>query len=277
LGSRGKGREKLLQELIDRMNTLPGKDGWLTKNYCTGTIKVWQKANCQKADAIRDFIEEAKDVTTAEERDLLVACLILALDKVDNTVGVQQAYLKQWCQRSYKELNLILPPAASQPNHYHHHHMVGNCLLLDYPQADIAYVDPPYSHHCYATYYHLWDSIVLNDKPEVGLTTNRRIDRVRDTFDETMKSPWNSRKSAAEAFHKLFQRLPVRYILVSYSGDALLPTEELLAICEKHGKLQTVKRIGYGKHIMCKIGNAAAKQTKDRTEEYLILIDKSVS
>jgi adenine-specific DNA-methyltransferase len=278
---------KHLGDLVKKLNTLSGHEGWLTKNYCDargekgGIVRVWQAKNGKRADSIRDQIDlwyHARKIAPWE-KDTLVTSLILALDKVDNTVGVQQAYLKDWCTRSHNDLILELPKGVSGPQGKH---IQGNCLEIQYEMADLAYLDPPYSSHSYATYYHIWDSIALWDKPEVGLKTNRRADRISGhvAYDAAMASDWNSKRSALAAFEKLLMRLPSRWILVSYNNESLVDADTLLQLIRsKNFKKVTVSEIDYKRNIMCQIGNAAkdkGEEAEYRTEnkEYLILIEK---
>jgi adenine-specific DNA-methyltransferase len=228
-----------------------------------GIVKMWKPENGRKADRVRDAIqawEEAEEVTHHEAM-VLTACLLFALDKVDSSVGVQQAYLKNWAARASNTLALEdLPCAAGQPAG---EHLVGDALKLEYPAASVAYLDPPYSAHSYATYYHIWDSITRWDKPAVGLKTNRRIDRVSGAaeFDPSMQSPWNSKKGALPAFLALVARLPVKFVCISYNDESLVPLETLEgALKEAYGATAVKKHlIPYKRNIMCQIGNAAAE------------------
>lgn len=281
------GDNKHLQDKITLLNNLPGKEGWITKNYCDakgddgGVVRVWQAKNGKRADAIRDQIEDwfTQKAITQWEKDTLITSLIIALDKVDNTVGVQQAYLKQWCSRSNNEMKLELPKAISAPQG---NHLTGNCLNLQYEEADLAYVDPPYSSHSYATYYHIWDSIAKWDKPAVGLKTNRRADRISgsSSYDDTMSSLWNTKRSALSAFETLIDRLPVKYVVVSYNNESLVEIEKLEKIFSKYPLVITTK-IDYKRNVMCQIGNAAKdqdeeKEFKKENIEYLFFIQKKV-
>ena len=274
-----------LQDKINQLNALPGNEDWLTKYYCdargedNAIIRVWQPKNGKRADAIRNQIEEwhYNGELYDWEYKTLITSLILALDRVDNTVGVQQAYLKDWCNRSQHDLTLELPKIPSGPKG---RHIRGDCLQIEYPQADIAYLDPPYSSHSYATYYHIWDSITRWDKPEVGLKTNRRMDRVSgsETFDPSMTSLWNSKKTALRAFDQLIQRLPVKYVLISYNNESIVSIEDLQKLLKKYPKV-IIEEIDYKRNIMCQIGNAAKesadKEFKTTNKEYIFLVQKS--
>jgi len=273
---------KQLEPLIEKLNKIRPKTGWLTKNYCDvesedGTVvRVWQPKNGRKADAIRDEIEKEfkQGKINEQERATLVSSLIFALDKVDNTVGIQQAYLKKWCIRSHKDLNLVLPKVAQVKPNPHTKHIVGDCLNIPYESADLAYLDPPYSSHTYFSYYHIWDSIARWDKPEVGLKTHRRIDRITssDEYDDTMSSPWNSKLKALSAFKNLIERLPVRYVLISYSNESIVPINDLIQLCRKFGPIH-VEEINYKRHLMSQL-ISVEKVDMYETKEYLILLKK---
>lgn len=267
-----------MRPLVETLNSLEGCSDWITKNYCDvvasegGIIRVWKPKNGQKADAIRNAIETMDVDRRMKLR--LIALLILAMDAVDNTVGVQQAYLKTWATRTDNDLRLVIPSEIDQGPVGQF--LLGSCLESAFPTGTLAYIDPPYSTHSYATYYHIWDSVTRWDKPDVGLNTHRRKDRIATSFDATMKSPWNSKKTALSAFEQLFGRLPVQYILLSYSNESLLSLKELLPLLQTY-KSYEVREIDYTRNIMSRIGNATLYDTTRETKnvEYLILIHKS--
>ena len=268
----------ILEERVAILNGLEGQSDWITQNYCDviadkdGIVRVWKPKNGQRADAIRNKIDEWKkagDITIHIEM-CLITILILAMDAVDSTVGVQQAYLKSWAARADNDLRLAVPKNIAIG--IVGHHVVGGALQTTYPHAKLAYLDPPYSEHCYATYYHIWDSIVRWDKPAVGLKTNRRLDRIAATFDTNMKSAWNSKKKVLKAFEDTLAILPVDYVLMSYSNESLLKLDELRPILEKY-KSYEVTEVDYKRNIMHKIGNAKEEGHSTNTE-YLILVEK---
>ena len=275
------GDVKHLQTYIDELNELEGVEGWLTKNYCNGSaikrdgstiaIQVWKPKNGKKADAIRDHINNLQ--LEAWEKNYLITSLIFALDKVDNTVGLQQAYLKGWkSPRVDKDLKLeLLPSFEGQVGT----HICGDALKIDYPKASVAYLDPPYTSADYSTYYHIWDSIAKWDKPEVGLSTNRRIDRVKssDKRDEGMKSPWYSKKTALEATKKLIDRLPVKYCVFSYSDEGLISYDDMEALCKEYKSYKFYQQ-EHQRHVMGGIGAGAKEKYNKKNTEYVIVIEK---
>jgi adenine-specific DNA-methyltransferase len=268
--------------LIEELRAVEPVSGWITNTYCDvvtaegGVVKMWKPVNGQKADAMRDRIAawRASGHCSEHEAMILVTCLVFALDKVDSSVGVQQAYLKTWAARASNPLELLDLPFPDGPVGTH---IVGDALVNMYPAATVAYLDPPYSAHSYSTYYHIWDSVVRWDKPAVGLKTNRRIDRVSgsDEQDESMMSAWNSKRTALEAFLMLVSRLPVKYVVISYNDESLVPLDALVDTIKAAYSTVLVKKIPYKRNIMAQIGNAAgAEEHKTTNNEVLIWIVK---
>jgi len=276
---------KRIGDLVVELNNASPRIGWITTNYCDvsgvsgGSVRMWRPENGQKADGIRDTIDawETSGRINHHEAMILVAVLIFALDKVDNSVGVQQAYLKEWAARTADALVLRDLPFADSIVGKHH---IGNCLEVVYENADLAYIDPPYSAHSYSTYYHIWDSVTRWDKPAVSLKTNRRIDRVSgaDEFDEGMVSPWNSKRTALSSFMAICEALPVRHVLISYNNESIVSIDTLVeALREKFGVDSVIiEEIGHKRNIMSQIGNATLYKTEYKTEniEYFIWIHK---
>lgn len=268
--------------LIEELRALEPHSGWITATYCDvvtadgGVVKMWKPANGQRADAMRDKICEWESTghCSHHEAMILVTCLIFALDKVDSSVGVQQAYLKTWAARAKNPLELVDLPFYDGPVGTH---IIGDALVNPYPGATVAYLDPPYSAHSYSTYYHIWDSVVRWDKPAVGLKTNRRIDRVSgsEEQDESMLSAWNSKRTALEAFLMLVSRLPVKYVVISYNDESLVPLDALIENLKHAYATVMVKKIPYKRNIMAQIGNAAAAdEHKTENNEVLLWIVK---
>ena len=301
------GNNQHLQQYIDKLNALEGVPGWLTENYCdvviqvnskkpiyeevegrktkkkVGTkeivedvrIQVWKPHNGAKADAIREKIE-AWGMPYGDKMSL-IASLIFALDKVDNTVGLQQAYLKDWKSKRVDEnIHLKLLPSPKGPVGSH---IAGDALKIIYPRAEIAYLDPPYTPADYSTYYHIWDSITRWDKPEVTLKTNRRIDRSKsnkEKRDKNMMSPWYSKKTAFEATKRLVARLPVRYVVFSYSDEGLITLQQMKEMGSEYKSFNIYAK-EHQRHVMSRIGAGGDKAEKAKIRknvEYIIVIEK---
>ena len=76
-------------------------------------------------------------------------------------------------------------------------------------EGDVAYIDPPYNQHSYLGNYHIWESLVRWDKPEVYGVACKRVD-VRER-----KSAFNSRPKFAGAMRELLGAVRAPVLIVS--------------------------------------------------------------
>ena len=174
-------KEKTNKKKIEHLSNLTGIKGWFSKNYGgngnkrvsigeDGKKKMFQSHNSEKLDAIiLEIYKEKENIV----KSTLLTSLMLALDKVDSSLGHQVSYLKEWANRAYNTMNL--------PNYTIHktrNQVYGEDILQFIKvEVDLAYFDPPYCSNNekmpasrvrgYNSYYHIWNSICLNDKPEL--------------------------------------------------------------------------------------------------------------
>jgi len=208
--------------LLAELQQLPGRAGWFTETYCIRSRFI-QPHNGARIEAIREAIA-AKALDPVLESVLLVS-LMEAADRVDSTTGVQMAYLKQWAPRSFRDLELRLPELVQRPE-------AGRCEAhgmdaLDAAsqlEADVAYLDPPYNQHSYLRNYHVWESLVRWDRPEVfGIACKRTDCKERN-------SPFNSRVRIGPALQQLLQRVRSRAVIVSFSNEGWVSQDQLVAM-----------------------------------------------
>lgn len=208
--------------LIDEFNRLPGTPGYFTETFCERS-RFFQPRNGARIDAIREEIA-AKGLRPDLEAVVLVS-LMEAADRVDSTTGVQMAYLKQWAPRAFNDLELRMPDILPRPKAGR---SAALCLdALDAARctpADVAYVDPPYNQHSYLGNYHVWESLVRWDKPEVyGVACKRADCRER-------RSVFNSRPRFDAAMLELLAAIRAPVVVVSFSNEGWLARERLEAM-----------------------------------------------
>ena len=282
--------KRYYQKIIDYLNNLPPKFGWFSEHYggdpAKGEIKKpWQIHNTMKLDAIREEIDKITD--NEVEKSVLLTSLILALDKVDNTIGHYSSYLKDWAPRSYKKMVLKVPELIiTDTNHEVYQEDIFN--LLPYIEADVAYYDPPYgsnnnkmppSRVRYQAYYHIWTTIIKNDKPKLFGSALRRW----DSSDKISYSPFEDfRKNsegkfvALEAIEKLIYETRAKYIIFSYSSMGRVSFQELVEMFSKHTKIIEIQRINYRKNVMTYMRwtNEWIREKEEPNIEYLFLLEK---
>ncbi|MEI8136323.1 MAG: DNA adenine methylase [Bacteroidota bacterium] len=283
-----KRKPKHYEEIINHLNGLKGYEGWFSQHY-GGKInnkekRPFQTKNTKKLDAIRDEIDLMKLDKT--EKAVALTSLILALDSVDSTLGHYVAYLADWSPRSHKDLLLKVPKLfiSEGKNKVIKGDIFDTVKGLEF---DLAYFDPPYgsnnekmppSRVRYNSYYHIWTTVINNDKPALFGKVNRREDS-RDTvaasiFEEFRKDE-NGHFIAMQAIRKLINETNSRYILLSYSSGGRATKEELYDILNTGGKLIKAIEINYKKNVM---GNMRWTNEWINSDgkylEYLFLMEK---
>ncbi len=284
------------QPLIDHLNSLSPVDGWFTEHYGghanggsavqKGGRKVpWQIHNTRKLDAIRQEIDTL--ALGPVDKAVALTSLMLALDRVDSSLGHFAAYLRDWSPRSYKKLHLKVPDTL--PSSGEHRVFQQDIFdLVPTVSVDLAYFDPPYgsnnekmppSRVRYAAYYHLWTSICLFDKPPLFGKANRR----RDTSDKMVASVFeefrcntDGRFIAVEAIERLIQATSARWIILSYSSGGRATAGELHEVIRNNGKLLEVVEIEYRRNVMANMRwtHEWSKDVERPNREFLFLLEK---
>ncbi len=233
--------ERLLLELA----RLPGRPGYFTQTFCV-EARYFQPKNGERIDAIRDAIA-AKSLDPLLEAVLLVS-LMEAADRVDSTVGVQMAYLKQWAPRAHHELELRLPDVLPAVEHGP---CEAHCLdALDAAatfEADAVYVDPPYNQHSYLSNYHIWETLVRWDRPShYGVARKREDCRTR-------KSAFNLRAQSQEAFRRVVQTARASFLIVSFNDEGFLARDQIESILAQRGEVFVLAK-DFKRYVGAQIG-----------------------
>ena len=229
------------ERLVAEFNGLAGEPGWFTKTYCEDS-RFFQPNNGARIDAIREEIE--RKGLPPQLRSILLVSLMEAADRVDSTCGVQMAYLKKWAKRSFNELHLripeMLPGSGCQS-------VQMDALEAMSLASDLVYMDPPYNQHSYLGNYHIWESLVLWDKPEVYGVACKRVD-VRER-----KSAFNSKRGAGTALKDLLDRLRGRPAVISFNDEGYISREVMESLLTEYGEVQ-VQTTDYKRYVGAQIG-----------------------
>ena len=254
--------------LVVELDALPGQPGWFTAQYCE-SARYLQPQNGARVDAIRDAIA-SKGLSPELESVLLVA-LMEAADRVDSTTGVQMAYLKQWAARSSNRLTLRLPDLLPRSPHGK-----GEAHGLDAREAagleaDVAYLDPPYNQHSYLGNYHVWESLVRWDKPEVFGVARKRTD-VRER-----QSVFNSRPRFHEALAGVIAAVKAPTLLVSFSDEGYISRDAMVALLASRGRVSVLahefkRYVGAQIGIHNPRGEKVGKVSHLRNTEYVYVV-----
>lgn len=280
--------DKFYQEIIDHLNNVKGYDGWYTKHYggeLAETKKPFQAKNTRKLDAIRDEIENLN--LDYEDKCVILTSLIYALDSVDSTLGHYVSYLSEWSFRSRNDMVMKLPKRFARNNE---HKVIRGDIFktITNNEFDLAYFDPPYgsnnekmppSRVRYASYYHIWTTIIDHDKPVVFGKANRREDsrdQIAGSVFEEFRKDENGSFIAMQALRKLIQETKSRYILLSYSSGGRATKQELNDIINESGSLLKIVEIDYKQNVMGSMCWTNEWINSDGKHcEYLFLMEKN--
>lgn len=252
--------------LIAELDALPGRAGWFTETYAV-RARYLQPANAARAEAIRARIA-ALALPPALEAIALTS-LVEAADRVDSTVGLQMAYLKQWSARSLQPLRLRVPEILPG---------LGSASCLDAVEAaarfeaDVAYLDPPYNQHSYLGNYHVWETLVRFDEPEVyGIACKRTDVRERG-------SAFNRRSSMETAFAAVLERVRAKRIVVSFNDEGYLSLARLRELLGARGRMREVavehpRYIGHRLGVYNLQGEKVGKPGPARNKEHLFMVE----
>jgi adenine-specific DNA-methyltransferase len=254
--------------LLAELATLKGSPGYFTQTFCEQS-RYLQPHNGERIDAIREAIA-AKDLPELLEAVLLVS-LMEAADRVDSTTGVQMAYLKGWSKRSHNALELRLPDVLPRRTQAACRAVRGDAVAMAKLPADIVYLDPPYNQHSYLGNYHVWESLVLWDKPAVYGIACKRVD-VRERA-----SLFNRKRDCKEALAQVLANVDARHVVVSFNDEGYVSPAELRAMLEPRGEVHVVE-VDYPRYVGARIGiySPAGKKTgvvgKLRNRELLFVV-----
>ncbi len=266
-------RQRVLADatrLVGELDGLSGSPGYFTQTFCERS-RYLQPHNGERVDAIRERIA-ALCLDPLLEAVVLVS-LMEAADRVDSTCGLQMAYLKQWSQRSHNRLTLRVPALLEGPGH---------ALQTDASEAvasrsfDLVYLDPPYNQHRYLGNYHVWESLVRWDKPDVYGIAMKRVDC------REYKSDFNSKRRIRSAFAELLGRVDARYVLVSFNNEGYLSQADLVELLSARGEV-AVLDVDFKRYIGAQIGihnpqgDKVGKVSHLRNRELLLLAGRDAN
>ena len=151
----------------------------------------------------------------------------------------------------------------------------------------MAYLDPPYgsnnekmppSRVRYAAYYHIWKTIILNDKPQLFGKAGRRADTrdaIAPSVFEEYRRNGDGKFIAMQAIKELVEQTNAHYILLSYGSGGRATKEELSEILHSNGVVICAKEIDYKKNVMSNMRWTNEWINSDgKYKEYLFLLEK---
>lgn len=195
-----------INNIIKKYNNLSAKD--IKDNFFSQNFggRYFGKNDSKKIGYIREDLEKKKNKLTDKEYSILISSLIYSIDRIANTVGHYDAYIRKEPKDNRFVFEIIEPMNDSKKfkifledtNH-----------LVRKIKADIVYIDPPYNSRQYSRFYHILETLTKWDKPNLY---GAALKPEPENTSEYCKT------NAPEAFQDLIDNLKCKYIVVSYNN-----------------------------------------------------------
>jgi adenine-specific DNA-methyltransferase len=226
-----------IKKKIDILNSIKtSEDNYFSTHFGNTYFTL---ENARRIGAIREKIETIAD--SDDEKAVLIASLLYAVDKVANTVGHYDAFRKKL--DTVQPLRLLVPDIDTENNWNNEIYREDANQLVRKIAFDVLYIDPPYNSRQYSDAYHLLENLATWEKPIVhGIA--KKMDR------DHLKSGY-CLKSAPEAFSDLIRNAKCKHILVSYNNtgeskdgrsNARINDEQIINALKNRGEVDIFER-----------------------------------
>lgn len=219
--------------------------GFFYNNYAptAGGRMYFSDYNASRIDYFRSTIESwyKKNRIEYEEYLYLLASLMESVSLVANVAGVYGAFLKTWDPRAKKEIIFKRPCETDEqlhscgdsfPNVEIYNSNIENSI--EDINCDILYFDPPYTKNSYSTQYHILETLIRNDNPELrGITGARGWNDVSNI--------WSKPYEVEIAFERIVAKTKAKHIVFSYSTDGLMSKDYILYVLKRHCYAESVE------------------------------------
>ena len=229
--------ELKIEQLVQFYNdTIPTEENYMSEHFANTFFSL---EDCRKIGFIRENIEtrfNAHEINK-RERAILITSLLYAMDKIANTCGHYDAYIKG--AKYDKHLELSVPLASNDNNENNQCYNEDANRLVERIEADLVYIDPPYNSRQYCDAYHLLENVARWEKPDVSGVA-LKMDR------SNLKSDYCT-SNATKAFEDLIAKIKAKYILLSYNNmaekgnsrsNAKISDEDIMRILSRKGKVK---------------------------------------
>lgn len=255
---------KKIEKYIEKYNQLDSHK--LESNYFSEKFggKYFEEYDARKIGYIREKLDLDKIDLNDREYYSLLTSLMYETDKIANTCGHFESFLKH--KPVEKGVNLRMPNIDNKDNNNEIYCEDANTLMKKV-KVDVVYIDPPYNARQYVNFYHVLENLALWQKPEELEGNSMKFKR------NHLKSDY-SKSKAPVVFKDLIDSIDAKLIVVSYNNtynaksgasNNKISEEQLMDILNSKGKV-TKHEIKY------KFFNAG-KTNFDNHKEYLYVCE----
>ena len=197
--------EERIISLIDDFNSI--NPAILRGNYFSKNFggKFFDIDTAKIVGYIRERIKRLRPTLTEKEYAILLASLIYSIDRIANTLGHFDAYIK----KEIPKRNFIMRLVDVQKHEGVEIYREDANRLARRIHVDVAYIDPPYNSRQYSRFYHVYENLVQWKKPKLfGVAMKPEEENMSEYC----------RKAAVNAFADLVTHIDSRYLVVSYNN-----------------------------------------------------------
>jgi adenine-specific DNA-methyltransferase len=137
-----------------------------------------------------------------------------------------------------------------------------NKIIIDLPEVDLAYLDPPYNQHPYGSNYFMLNLILDYEYPE----NTSKISGIPDNWN---RSNYNKENYALNALTELVENIKSKYVIISFNSEGFIGLEQMLNMLQRIGKVEVLET-KYNTFRGCRNLNNREIHVK----EYLYLLEK---
>ena len=222
---------------------------WFIETY---SDTYFSKYQCQEISTIRIVISKIIDPYVQQ---IYLTALAYAMSLCQSSTGHFAQYLPkshprlkylrsmsvfETFRQRCKEIEIVLSKYSGK---------VFNLEIIDFLNQEylhehagsgsLAYLDPPYSPAQYSRYYHLLETVFLNDEPNVGFKGVYRDDRFQSDFCST--------KKALKAFENVISNVSKKdwNLVISYANSGVVDISNLKEVCDNFYPVVTVLNRDY--------------------------------
>jgi adenine-specific DNA-methyltransferase len=246
------GLKKYYDEINDSLQNKGLKKGIISDLYAPkdeGNITpddrvFYTVRNAMYIDTVRQLIENIPQ----PDRKYFIAPLLSEASIHANTSGVFKGFYKnketgigQFGGKNRDALlritgNIALPfPVFSN---YHSDILVcngdSNHIIKTVPEADLAYLDPPYNQHPYGSNYFMLNVILDYKHPE-------NTSKISGIPLDWNRSNYNKENHALASLTELVTNIKAKYVLISFNSEGFISLDEMKNMLNKIGKVEILE------------------------------------
>ena len=239
--------------------------------YKTYSDTYFSDLQCKDIDSIRYAIEQIKD---EKKKSLYLTALMSVMCKVQSTPGHFAQYMPKNHKRIIPLRNMnVWDEFVNKCEDFKdiiNNNMINKSFNLDYKKlikygdmknVETFYLDSPYSGEQYSRFYHILETVVKYDNPDVSYKAKYRNDRFMSDFCYKGKV-YNEFENIIK-----FCKNNNSNLVISYSNKGVLDCKTLEELCRKYYDNVDIKTYNY-KHSTQGKGN-------NNLLEYLYILRRS--